>query len=262
MPNLPFSLVFVYLRAIDEGAINHDRTSATNTHVEDDEEWGWGDDDKQNIEMTAKPTKPSIPPFRPKTPPGQSKRLTFRARSGDSNDPELQATANSIHALPKNRLNGSPLSQNSNNINSDDRVSSPIQMSALVQVTAPAPPVPSLAVQPPALMSGGLAIQSLGPSVVKTPVKAAFKPPEDDIFAEFGLSAAPAVKKPSSAKAASIASRPTNATASMWNSKPTTSLQPPPRVAPTPVPLPIATQGSDDFDKWDDDGDLDDLLDE
>ena len=85
-----------------------------------------------------------------------------------------------------------------------------------------------------------------------SPVKKPPPPsPDDDIFASMGLAA-----KPTFSHAPAPATIPTAMTSARWNT---------PVSAPAPAPILAATGpsfGGDDVANWDDDGDLDDLLDD
>jgi hypothetical protein len=128
------------------------------------------------------------------------------------------------------------------------------------------PVAPSPATAPAVNMPGfssqmqGLKITSLGPkrSVAAAPAKKAAAPapsPEDDIFASMGLATKP---KFSHAPAAAAAPKPAPAatlTSSRWGA-------PAPAAASTLISSGNSFDAGDDDDNWDDDGDLDDLLDD
>jgi hypothetical protein len=262
---------FMLHSAMDERAAMHHRPSGpnhigNNNIVEDDEEWGWGDDE-QNVEMTTTAST-STPASRSTISSGQSQRLTYRARSNDSNDPELASAAAVVTSSSRRSRPAGMTSTQSNNttttsnnnsntgVSSSPSASPPMSAVKIHESSSATPISPSL--------TSNLAIQSLGPTVPKLPVHKAVaatppKPLDDDIFAEFGLSALPTTSanlhKPAS-------------TTTSWNavsnnkSTAATSLYSPSKIAVPPPPLPVASQGSDDFDNWDDNGDLDDLLDD
>jgi hypothetical protein len=223
-----------------------------------DEEWGWGDDDNDigtsQVEMAPsfnskddgsvhKRRNPSIDnstPSPPTTLYGKSPSSSKVAHKGGAGEQQH------MPRLPKTV----PAAPTSGGLSLQSHGSGNRGMSLTTNpMVAASSPMPS--------MGGGTQrITSLGAKkkTTVTPKKAAPPPAEDDIFTSMGLAAKPTFHHTSSPAASQ-----TPAMGSRWNTTTTTAT--PMMMAPT-----VSATATDSFDagddNWDDDGDLDDLLDD
>lgn len=244
--NVPFRVLF------------NDRS----TNEENDEEWGWGDDDgdtggdvelassfKDDNSVHKRRTSSNESLTANKTSPMFHKKSPHSAIQPKTHTPSDHHIPKLPKAVPPAPVSGG---------------------SGLSLKAKPAAPMPAMSLPTPTTVPSapsstnsadfshlqGMTITSLGPkrAVPSAPAKKPPAPsPDDDIFASMGLAA-----KPTFSHAPAPATIPTAVSSSRWNA---------PVSAPAPAPaqkLVVASSslGVDDVANWDDDGDLDDLLDD
>ena len=218
---------------------------------DDDNDWDWDDGSAGDFEFTSKKREDvsvsrqeegrSVipPPRRPKTPPYQKKRLTQRVGSGSRDSSPVEE--------------GDVTSLNSHSSSSHKPIPSAVQR-------LPSPKASPFS-QPKKTIASTLASPPAPP-----------KPKEDDFFAEMGFSAKPTFSAAPKRSTPAVQSASTAAAAtggpSRWQqvtttSKPLQPKQPHQQHGLGAKPLPL----DDDDDmgggaEWDDDADLDDLLDD
>jgi hypothetical protein len=207
--------------------------------AENDEEWGWGDDEPQ--QSASKSSGFEMTSFN-----------NFPKKDEETRSPDI-------------------LMQNQKKLSTQDFMrpkTPPLQKTRLIHRTTskeskPSPPSSS---ETPSDGAVPTRVQKLA-NLKKTPPP---KPKQDDFFAEMGLSAKPTFSHARPATAPRSAPAPlSTTTASRWATT-TRAARPAPSTASTsPGALSFAAGGlaadDDDLggaDDWDDDGDLDDLLDD
>lgn len=236
---------------------------------ENDEEWGWGDDDGGtggDVELaTSFKDDNSVHKRRQTSNESLSATKTSPMFQKKSPHPAIQPkthipTEHHIPKLPK-AVPPAPVSGSGMSLKSKTTSASP--MSGVTHSTAAGPgfslSAPTTVPSAPSSTNStdfghlqGMAITSLGPkrAVQSTPVKKAPTPsPDDDIFASMGLAA-----KPTFSNTPAPATIPTAVTSTRWNA--------PVSASPAPLAVTGTSFGGEDVATWDDDGDLDDLLDD
>lgn len=247
--------------------------SSSAANEQDDEEWGWGDDDEDHgdVELASSMRDDNSVHKRRSTshdslPSGGTPAQTMPAYKKSSPRVNTQVKSHiptdhqhHIPKLPKVAAHA-PISSSSTGMSLKPKpgmaLSSP----------APVPPAPASAPPTNNNIAGfgqmqGLAITSLGPkrtAPAAAPKKAVAPAPspEDDIFASMGLAAKPKFVHAPAAPPKPAAT--TTMSSSRWNNAPAPAAP----VASKLISSGNSLDGGGDDDNWDDDGDLDDLLDD